>query len=64
MPIVLSQTVRDEIIKSGSGNYVITAGKTLKFETTQSGVEILDVSVPTGKVWQASISVTIVESTE
>ncbi len=64
MPIILTQTIRDEVIKSGSGNYEIIAGKTLKFETTQAGVEILDITCPTGKVWQVSISVTIIESSE
>jgi len=44
------------------GTFVIPAGKTLKIETTPQGEEILSETVPAGKTWTVSISVSVIES--
>lgn len=46
----------------GMGTFVIPAGKTLKIETTPHGEEILSETVPAGKTWTVSISVSVIES--
>ena len=47
-----------------AGHQVITipAGKVLRIETTPGGVEILDVTIPAGKSWTATIRLDIVET--
>lgn len=40
----------------------VTAGKHLVIETSPDGGEILDAAVPAGKVWTATISVSIDET--
>jgi len=46
---------------SGQGSYSVTAGQSLKIKTAPHGEEILDVECPSGKVWEAVITVNLVE---
>lgn len=39
----------------------LAAAKHIKIETTPEGVEVLDAVVPTGKIWDAYVSITIRE---
>lgn len=41
---------------------VISAGQRLRIETSPGGAEILDVVVPAGKQWTATVSVSIDET--
>lgn len=59
--IKLTDSVFDEIRKHGEEVFTVAAGKRLKIEITPAGEEILDVVVPEGKVWQATIRVQITE---
>ena len=43
------------------GGIVITAGQSLKIETSPGGYDILDAEVPAGKQWTAVVSVSIDE---
>ncbi len=48
---------------SGYDNDVIvSAGQTIKIETTPGGVEILNVVVPAGKQWSLNVSVDVRET--
>ena len=40
----------------------IPAGKTLKIETSPQGEDILNITVPEGKKWVATINISIVET--
>jgi len=63
MSIVLNeQNVPSRKTYTGRGVYSATTGKSLKIETSPGGEDILDVEVPTGKVWEISISLSITES--
>ena len=63
MTIELSETVvTSKILKVGDDNFQVTAGKSLKIETSPSGMEILNVIVPEGKVWRVTAYVSIVET--
>lgn len=44
------------------GNIVLPAGRVFKIETTPGGAEVLEVTVPAGKVWTVVISVSIDET--
>lgn len=46
----------------GSVDFSLATGKTLKIETSPNGEEILDLTVPVGKSWDVSISVSINET--
>lgn len=46
----------------GSDTITVTAGQTLKIETTPGGQEVLLEEVPEGKLWSAKINVEIVET--
>ena len=46
----------------GGDTFTITAGKSLKVETSPRGEDILDVEVPEGKTWVVTIDVGIVET--
>ena len=51
------------VLKSGNqDNITISAGKSLKIETSPDGEEILDVECPKGKVWSARIIIEINET--
>ena len=45
-----------------SGNYNLSAGKTLIIETSPSGQDILSEEVPAGKRWQVTIDVSVIET--
>ena len=46
----------------GTGQYIVPAGKSLKIETSPSGAELLDVTVPAGKSWAVTLQVSVIES--
>ena len=48
--------------RSGQDAFDMTAGKSLKIETSPAGEELLNVEVPVGKKWSVSIGVQISES--
>lgn len=52
----------EEVTYAGSlRNIKIDSGQTLKFETSPGGVELLNVEVPAGKRWVATIQVNVQE---
>jgi len=46
---------------SGTEEFVLLAGETLKIETSPGGDELLNVTAPEGKEWQVHITVDVVE---
>ena len=48
--------------KSGGESFVVTAGKSLKIETSPRGDDIMDEEVPDGKKWDVSVSVQVTET--
>ena len=51
------------VLKSGNQNGItISAGKSLKIETSPDGEDILDVECPEGKAWVARVIVEINET--
>jgi len=50
------------ITLTGESNGPLTAGTSLKIETSPQGDDILNVEVPAGKVWQVRVQVFIVET--
>ena len=46
----------------GSVDFSLAAGKTLSIETSPNGEEILNLTVPAGKSWAVSVSVSIHET--
>ena len=49
-------------VRVGNDDFVISAGKRLKIETSPQGVEILNTVVPSGKSWSVHVDVTIIET--
>jgi len=47
---------------TGSDEFTLIAGKHLIIETSPAGVEVLDLVVPKGKVWDVSITVSYAET--
>jgi len=45
----------------GVGAFSVASGKKLTIETSPSGEEILSVTVPDGKTWQVTVSISIIE---
>ena len=45
-----------------SDTIVVSAGKTLKLETTPTGVDLVDSTVPAGKKWTVGIHIFIEET--
>ena len=62
--IVLSEhTCPALVVKSGEvDGYEIPAGRALKIETSPGGDDLLNVTCPAGKVWNAHIRVELTES--
>ena len=48
--------------KAGSESYNLSAGKTIKIETSPKGDTYLDAEVPEGKAWVVKIQVRIIET--
>jgi len=46
----------------GNEDFNLSAGKSLKIESSPQGEEYLDVTVPEGKSWTVHIHLTIVET--
>jgi len=63
MAIELSETnVTSKLLKVGDDSFNVSAGKSLKIETSPWGETYLDVTVPEGKVWQVLAYVSIEET--
>ena len=62
MAIVLENTIVPNTTKHGSEEFEVLAGKSLRIETTPSGVEYLNALVPAGKKWAVEVTVQIVET--
>jgi len=61
--ITLETTHPEGLVRmSGGETFEVTAGKSLKIETSPGGIEILDSQVPRGKTWAVSISVQVSET--
>ena len=45
----------------GSEEVSMAAGKTIRVETSPAGEEILDMTVPEGKAWSVSVTISIAE---
>lgn len=62
MAIILSEETRTaKTVRQGSDSFTLAAGKILKIETSPDGEEILNETVPTGKVWTVIVSVHVRE---
>ena len=48
--------------KWGQDEFNLTAGQSLKIETSPRGEEILDIEVPAGKTWTGIVVVDFVET--
>ncbi len=48
-------------VKTGRQTLEITAGKTLKIETSPNGIDILNETVPEGKVWAITLNISVIE---
>ena len=48
--------------KQATGAVSVTAGQSLKVETAPDGVDMLDAECPAGKVWVATVTVSIKET--
>jgi len=51
-----------KLLKQGSDTFEATAGQRLTIETSPSGTEVLDVTVPSGKAWTIEVRVTVQET--
>ena len=49
-------------IKSGHEAIAVTAGQSLKIETSPDGEEVLGIECPAGKAWSIQLDVTITET--
>jgi len=49
-------------VKSGQEIVAVTAGQSVKVETTPGGSELLDVACPAGKAWSVRVQVEIIET--
>ena len=49
-------------MKTGHDSIPMTAGKSLKIETSPDGEEVLDIECPAGKAWSVRLDVTITET--
>jgi len=63
MDLISTEIVASHFL-SGHETVSISAGTSVKIETYPNGEEILDVIVPTGKVWSVRIIVEIDETDE
>ena len=54
--------VEEEKVHTGSESFTISAGKKLKIETSPQGSEILSITVPEGKVWKVTLTISISET--
>ena len=63
MPIDLSEkAVTAQTEFTGDDNFVLSAGKTLKVESTPDGEEHFNQVVPEGKSWAVTVFLKIVET--
>ena len=52
----------ERTISQGSQVVSVSAGQSLKIETSPDGIEIIDVQCPEGKLWSVTVSVTVSET--
>ena len=57
-----SPAVTERNVHTGTERFTVAAGKDLKIETSPQGEGILSVTVPIGKLWDVSISISITET--
>lgn len=61
-------TVPDNIVErkhyQTGGDVILAAGQTLKVETSPSGEEYANLTVPVGKTWRFVVMISITEETE
>ena len=50
------------IKKSGGESFSVSAGKSLKIETSPQGDDIMNEEVPDGKKWDVSVSIQVTET--
>jgi len=63
MAITLGETeVSAKTVLDGFDEVDLGAGKSLTIETSPSGEEILDETVPIGKTWHVYLSISIIET--
>ena len=48
-------------IKSAAGSFQVTAGQSLKIESSPQGEEILDEMCPAGKTWMVRVELSVIE---
>ena len=58
---ITEPAVKETSLKYGTARFSMAAGKSLKVETSPQGEDILDVTVPQGKLWEVSVDITIRE---
>ena len=61
MALVLSEIWPVHTKRAGSETFDVTAGQTLKVETSPSGEEVLEATCPEGKAWSVTVVVDITE---
>ena len=54
--------VEEKKVHTGSESFTVSAGKELKIETSPHGSTILSTTVPEGKSWEVSVTISIVET--
>jgi len=54
-------SVKARSIQAGNSAFVATDGQVVKIETSPQGEEILNLTVPEGKVWSISVNLQITE---
>jgi len=62
MDLTESYITSSRVMSGGGEVEILTAGKTLKIETSPDGDEILAVTVPVGKVWEVRMHISISET--
>ena len=63
MVIELNQALHPaKVIKTGNSSFNLAADKKLKINTTGEGGQLLDETVPSGKVWSVYIHIDITET--
>ena len=58
--MALSNTLHP-LMREHAGSFELAAGKSVKFETTPNGEELINETVPEGKKWTISVGIKITE---
>ena len=54
--------VTAKLLKTGQDTFTVSAGKSLRVETSPDGVEYLNLECPEGKSWKVMVYVSIEET--